>query len=112
VDSAEQRDQVKDYLEHLRRCTSGRSGQSTLIYLTPEGRSPDSLTSAVLKQQMANGRLHCWSYPKELRSWLESCHQECAAAKICDFLVDFMNYIESTLKREAEISMEEEDNEE
>ena len=104
VDSLEQPDQVKDYLEHLRRCASGRSVQSTLIYLTPGGRPPDSLTSAVLEQQTANRRLHCWSYPKELRSWLKSCHQECAAARICDFLVDFMNYIESTLKRDPEVS--------
>lgn len=110
VDSLEQPDQVKDYLEHLRRCTAGRSGQNTLIYLTPDGRPPDSLTSAVLKRQMANGRLHCWSYPKQLRSWLESCRQECEAARICGFLGDFMNYIESTLEREAEIGLEEEDN--
>ena len=38
LDSPEQRDQVKDYLEHLQQCARGR--QTRLIYLTPDGRPP------------------------------------------------------------------------
>jgi hypothetical protein len=111
VDSLEQKDQVKDYLEHLRHCAPDPSTQSTLIYLTPDGRPPDSLASAAFQQHRAAGRLRCWSYPVELRSWLESCHRECNAPKICHFLMDFMSYIESTLKRRPETVTEEQDNE-
>ena len=55
VDSLEQPTQVKDYLEHLDHCTCRRSIQSTLIYLTPDGREPESLTPAILKRQEERG---------------------------------------------------------
>jgi hypothetical protein len=71
VDSPEQPEQVKDYLEHLHRCSRNRPVQSTLIYLTPDGRLPKSLRPAALKKCEESGRLHCWSYQVELRSWLE-----------------------------------------
>jgi hypothetical protein len=102
VDSLEQPKQVKDYLEHLHRCTRSRSIQSTLIYLTPDGRLPESLRPAVLKKCEASGRLHCWNYQVELRRWLEICRQDCEAHKIKIFLTDFIGYIESVLKRESE----------
>lgn len=57
VDSLEQRDQIKDYLEHLQYCTQGNKIRSVLIYLTPDKRFPDSLNPL-------NGNtetLKCWS---------------------------------------------------
>ena len=102
VDSPEQPEQVKDYLEHLHRCTRNRSIESTLIYLTPDGRLPESLRPAVLKKCEASGRLHCWNYQVELRRWLEICRRDCEAHKIKIFLTDFIGYIESVLKRESE----------
>ncbi|HPF99365.1 MAG TPA: PD-(D/E)XK nuclease family protein [Kiritimatiellia bacterium] len=104
VDSSEQADQVKDYLEHLSRCAQGHHKRSILIYLTPHGRSPDSLSREEFDEAESVGRLRCWSYQVELREWLEACREGCAAQKIQGFLTDFITYIESKLKREPEIA--------
>ena len=98
VDSSEQSEQVKDYLEHLHRCAGGR--KTALIYLTPNGRQPDSLGHESLMKHKKTGQLHCWSYHVELRCWLEICLRECEAQRIKVFLKDFIGYIESKLKRE------------
>jgi hypothetical protein len=100
VDSLEQVDQVKDYLDHLQQCAQGR--QIRLIYLTPDGRSPESLHPTVFDQEQSIGRLCCWSYQGQLHTWLESCRRACEAQKISHFLSDFIVYIESVLRRGAE----------
>ena len=79
----------------------GQPIQNTLIYLTPDRRSPESLDDSALKQHQKSGRLHCWSYQNDLRAWLEDCRRDCEAQKIRDFLSDFIPYIESHLKRES-----------
>jgi hypothetical protein len=107
VDSMEQPEQVKDYLEHLHQCTRGNSVRNILIYLTPDGRSPKSLCAMTLKQVQDDGRLHCWSYQKHLRQWLENCRRDCEAEKIRNFISDFIAYIDSSLKRESEKEHEE-----
>lgn len=112
LDSLEQRDQVKDYLDHLRRCTHGSRKQSVLIYLTPDGRRPESLGRARSEEAEAGGYLRRWSYQVELREWLVVCSRQCAARKIQDFLSDFIAYIELVLKRESERNKETEYNEE
>ena len=99
VDSSELPEQVKDYLEHLHRCSGGRN--ISLVYLTPNGRSPDSLKPASLKAYEASGQLHCWSYQVELRGWLDVCRQVCESQKVKSFLTDFIGHIESKLKRES-----------
>lgn len=97
VDSAEQPDQVKDYLEHLKRCTQGNSGKYALIYLTPNGRPLESVPPLFQKRYKEEGKLFCWSYLDELRTWLESCKAGCKAQKICYFLTDFLRYIETSM---------------
>ena len=92
LDSLEQHEQVKDYLAHLDTCLRGR--KSRLIYLTPDGRQPESLSPTALLQEQENARLHCWSYQIELRAWLEDCRRECKAQRIRDFITDFMGYID------------------
>ena len=111
VDSGEQTDQVKDYLEHLKHCTLGRPVQSALIYLTRNGNPPESVPLLSRKKYEENGKLFCWSYQRELRTWLESCRADCKAEKICHFLSDFISYIESSMKRDTDNIQEEEDNE-
>jgi hypothetical protein len=113
VDSLEQRDQVRDYLEHLRYCTNRNRKERVLIYLTPNGRRPDSLGRVQFDEAKASGSLHCWSYQVELRQWLENCRcrRDCKAQKIFHFISDFISYIESDLKREPETNDEEETNE-
>ena len=100
VDSLEQPDQVKDYIEHLHYCTRNNDRPNALIYLTPNGRAPDSLDLVSLKKHKECRRLHCWSYQRELRGWLEQCGKQCEAEKIRHFLSDFIAYIDSDLNRE------------
>jgi hypothetical protein len=102
VNAAEQPEQVKDYLQHLRHCVQGRSASSTLIYLTPSGRPPDSISREDMDREVAGNRLRCWSYGKHLRVWLEACRSQCEAPRFRDFLTDFIHYIELVLKRESE----------
>jgi hypothetical protein len=94
----EQQDQVKDYLAHLDTRLRGR--KSRMIYLTPDGRQPDSLSPAVRLQEQGVGRLHCWSYQIELRAWLEDCRRECQAPRIRDLIKDFMGYIDVVFRRQ------------
>ena len=100
VDSSEQYEQVRDYLEHLHRCSGGRNSKIALIYLTPNGRSPESLDLEERKKHEDCGKLHCWSYQNELIDWLEDCRGDCEAQRIKIFLADIIGYIESKLKRE------------
>ena len=100
LDSLDQRDQVKDYLEYLRRHTHSSHKQAKLIYLTPNGRPPESLEQAALDEAKASGGFLCWSYQKELHEWLAECRKQCMAPKICHFLSDFSAYIVSGLRRE------------
>jgi hypothetical protein len=111
VDSDEQQDQVKDYLEHLSACRPGQSIPNTLIYLTPNRRPPTSLSNSELEIHQESRRLHCWSYQDELCDWLEVCRRDCKAQKIRDFLSDFIAYIKSDLKRESESNQEKGDDE-
>jgi hypothetical protein len=111
VDSLEQPEQVKDYMEHLHQCTRTSPRRNILIYLTPDGRTPRSLSLTKLKQVQSGGRLYCWSYQKQLTQWLNNCRHECEAKRIRDFLSDFIAYIESALKRETESNQETEANE-
>ncbi len=100
VDSVEQPDQVKDYLEHLSQCTKGGTIRSVLIYLTPNGENPKSISSSDLEGRKKSKELYCWSYQVEIRAWLEACRRACEADKVRHFLSDFIAYIESDLKRE------------
>lgn len=95
LDSLEQKDQVKDYLEHLQHETGDR--RYCLIYLTPNGRLPESLNPEEI-QQFQGRTLFCWGYQEQLRAWLEKCRQECEAQRIRDFLSDFIAYIDIDLK--------------
>jgi hypothetical protein len=112
VDSLEQRDQVKDYLEHLRHCTQNCRTRSTLIYLSPDRRTPVSLDVAALADHQRHRRLYCWSYRGEIRAWLEDGRRECEAQHIRDFLSDFIGYIESALRPQLENIQQKEANDE
>lgn len=111
IDALEQSDQVKDYLSHLRHCTKHTSKDRVLIYLTPDGRRPKSIDRGACDEAQACGALRCWSYQVELRKWLEACRKQCKAQRIKNFLADFMDYIESHLKREPVTNNQEETDE-
>lgn len=111
IDALEQSDQIKDYLEHLRYCTKRNRKDVLLVFLTPNGRRPKSIDRGACDEAEACGALRCWSYQVELREWLAACRQQCKAPRIQDFLADFMDYIESHLKRKPETDNEEETDE-
>jgi hypothetical protein len=100
IDSAEQQKQVKDYLEHLDQCIHDGSVRAALIYLSPNGRPPESVSQSEIETLTATGKLHCWSYHDQLRQWLDRCQQACAAPRIRAFLTDLMAYIEAQYQRE------------
>jgi len=102
LDALEQDEQIKDYLEHLRQCVRRRSEPCVLLYLTPNGRRPKSLDSSLVAKYEAQGLLHCWSYQVQFRDWLEASRRACEAEKIRHFLADFLDYIDTTLKRELD----------
>jgi hypothetical protein len=99
LDALEQRDQIRDYLAHLDICLRGR--KSRLLYLTRDGRPPESLSLSAIEEEQIGGRLHCWSYQEELRDWLESCRRQCRAPRIGNFLKDFVTHIDTELRTEA-----------
>lgn len=104
LDSPEQPNQIKEYLEYLKHRTKDQTLPTALIYLTPDGRSPNSLKE--IKPYPKN--LHCWNYHKELRNWLVECQQQCAALKICYFLANFIDYIDTAMNRKPINQPEEE----
>lgn len=106
VDSLEQPDQVRDYLDHLHAYARRRRVRSTLIYLTPDGRPPTSLRPSELTKHLAGGSLHCWSYQRELRAWLEDCCRGCQAQRIRGFLSDLIAYVDRAMKRGSEMNQE------
>lgn len=113
VDSPEQPEQVKDYLEHLHHYTRHSSSvRAALIYLSPNGRLPESVSELQIEEIKASVDLHCWNYHVELRQWLESCHRDCAAPKIRQFLSDLMAYIKENYQREPASDLEIENHEE
>jgi hypothetical protein len=106
VDSGEQVGQVKDYLDHLGNCTAAKQQPYMLIYLTPDGRSAESVCNISATATGQNGRLCCWSYQRELFDWLETCREKCKADKIRHFLADFITYIQTVLKREMTLNQQ------
>jgi hypothetical protein len=106
VDSSEQPEQVKDYLDQLDHCSRNDSVRAALIYLSPNGRPPVSICQTEVETLTASGKLHCWSYHEQLRQWLDRCQQECAAPRVRAFLSDLMAYIEAQYQREPVFSPE------
>ena len=111
VDSPEQPKQIRDYLDYLEgRDSPGSPRLNTVIYLTPNGRCPESLGHSELRRYQDSRGLRCWSYQDHLLRWVQDCRRECEAQRIRDFLLDFIGYIESDLKREPEDNHEETEN--
>jgi hypothetical protein len=106
VDSPEQTDQVKDYLEHLRQSRRRQPMRGVLIYLSRNGEYPRSLPTAKARELQQEGTLFCWSYADEIRGWLETCRRDCEAERIRGFLSDFIAYIEASLRRISEHNKE------
>lgn len=101
VDSDEQPGQVKDYLDHLARCTRGAGRPYMLVYLTPAGLVPGSLTPEERALARSADVFRCWSYQHEVTEWLRACRYVCRAPKIGFLLDDLIRYVQRTLRRDA-----------
>ncbi len=102
VDSLEQSDQVKEYLDHLRHESARTGKRAALIYLTPNGRRPAYTSPSGADARRGIPELQCWSYQDELLAWLIECRQQCEAERIRHFLADFISYIKTRLQRDPE----------
>jgi hypothetical protein len=91
--------QLEDYREHLER----RYGERfTLVFLTPDGREPESLTAEIRQRMRTKNQLRTMSYRLELRDWLSRCREVCEAERVRWFLLDLSNYCERIFSRAPE----------
>ena len=90
--AGEQREQIKDYIENLRK---KYNDSFILVYLSGGGDAPQSIDEKQRKIFEQQGRLKVISYPDKLKNWLESCYKETKAEKIRWFLKDFIEYVEN-----------------
>ncbi len=94
--SKEMVNQLKDYMEQMRR----RFGDNFLIvYLSGDGSAPqDSWSVDELIDLEKHGQFRLLAYPMELRGWLEDCVKHSKAARISAFLCDLGLYVEREFK--------------
>lgn len=91
-------DQVRRYRDCLNRVSGG---QFRLIYLTPDGREPDSISPG------DENRLLLMSYCSDILEWLRECCQLCKSDKFRWFLRDFMDYISTRTEGRRQMPGEE-----
>jgi hypothetical protein len=88
--ASDQVDQVADYVEYMRRCYGERFA---FFYWSGQGAAPTSIMPQERERLERAGRLHIWSYQREVREWLEACRHACQAKKVDWFLTDLLGYL-------------------
>jgi hypothetical protein len=96
VDAEEQEEQLHDYYGHLRQTCRK---DYCLVFLTPDGRWPKSLSDKVTSQLLTIGRLFLFSYATDIHSWLTDCQRECEPENIRHFLANMLGYIETHMPK-------------
>jgi hypothetical protein len=95
----EQPDQVKDYLDHLRR----RYGEAfLLVYLSGDGSAPPSVPFVELVRLKERKQFRLVAYPIELCLWVDDCVKNCQAEKVRWFLRDLASYLRRWFSRAVE----------
>lgn len=97
-ESSEGDDQLLRYRNHLNGVSNGKF---CLIYLTPDGREPDSISPR------DENRLLLMSYRSDILEWLQECVQLCESDKFRWFLRDFMDYISTRTEGRRQMPGEE-----
>ena len=87
----EQPDQLQRYYEFLNE-KYGTNG-FCLVYLTPDGRKPESIEGSLREELMNERKLICISYNRDMLKWLEECCRLCESDKFRWFLRDFMDHL-------------------
>lgn len=85
--AAEQVDQVRDYLHHLRQ----RYPKSVLVYLSGNGSRPD-LTPDEANRNERDGLYRWMTYSDGFAGWLADCASVCRAERVRSLLIDFREY--------------------
>ena len=94
VDAGEQHDQMKDYHDHIKKLPQN---DYCLVFLTPDGREPESIPKDTATRLRGEHKLFKLSYAKDIRLWVEECRRSCEAENIRYFLADFIHYIRTHL---------------
>ncbi len=105
----EQKDQLADYWEELRK---KYGGNFLLCYLCPGGAKPKTLLPAEQDILEKGGQLEQFKilyYSEHFCGWLEQCIKETQADKVRWFLKDFLAYIQTHIPDQ---SIEEKENDE
>lgn len=97
-ETGEGNDQLRKYRDYLNKVSNG---QFCLIYLTPDGREPDSISPK------DENRLLLMSYRSHILEWLRECCQLCESDKFRWFLRDFMDYILTRIEGRRQMPGEE-----
>ena len=89
--ATEEPDQIQRYYEFLNE-KYGTNG-FCLVYLTPDGRKPESIEGSLREELMNERKLICISYSRDMLKWLEECCRLCESDKFRWFLRDFMDHL-------------------
>jgi hypothetical protein len=91
--ACEQENQISDYAEHL----SKKHEKYLLLYLSGNGKEPESIDEQILKSLKEKKMLITLPYRGGLTKWVNYCRNECNSDKYRWFLKDFIEYINNTI---------------
>jgi len=92
--AGEQGSQLQRYVDYLENKYGREKKNYLLIFLTTEGRKPESLDNKKREELEKAGKFVVLSYNKFLKNWLKECIKLCEAEKVRTFLKDFITWIE------------------
>lgn len=92
VDAPEGGKQLEDYYNHLRKI---KPNDYCLVFLTPSGRHPTSISEKFTRELQASRKLYCLSYVVDIHKWLSDCKHRCEANNVSNFLDNIIDYIET-----------------
>jgi len=96
--AGEQKNQLKDYAEYMRKISKK---EFLLIYLDGWGREATSIEPELKNELVEKGKFVELSYCRFLVPWLKECFKECEAEKVRWFLRDFISWIEKNFREEV-----------
>ena len=94
--AGEQKRQVADYLQYLRkRAASSESGKAWLVYLSGDGRDPETLPEDKQEREVCvtMGYRGTARGTPSAEDWIQQCLKECEAERVRWFLRDLLEYL-------------------
>ncbi len=94
--AGEQKDQVKHYVQYLLgRAASTENGDAWLVYLSGDGRDPETLPRKIEERERCvtmGYRVSAQGAPS-VEEWIRQCLRECEAERVRWFLKDLLEYL-------------------